>query len=301
MKAIRPLACVLGLLLAAVSTKNALGADGKSYRITAPDGVTLSVQEWGNPDGPAVLFIHGFSQTHMNWSKQVEDPELTEEFRMISFDLRGHGMSDKPKDAAYYRDGERWAGDVAAIIDSLDLVDPVLVASSMGGRVVGDYVAHNGEAHIGGLVFVGAVIMDDARRWFGPGSQYLEPMGSAELDTAITATERFVQSFFATSPSEAQLRTMIAYNMMTPRHVRTALLGREADYERHWRELDRAVLLYHGVDDQVISLEMSVNAAELIDGAETAFMDDVGHLPFFEAPERFNAELAMFVRERQED
>ncbi|MFW6184873.1 MAG: alpha/beta fold hydrolase [Chloroflexota bacterium] len=267
-----------------------------SHSVTAPDDVTLSVQEWGNSEGPAILFIHGFSQPHMKWQKQVQDPQLAREFRMITFDLRGHGMSDKPEDARYYRDGERWAGDVATIIESLDLADPVLVASSMGGRVVGDYVAHHGEAGIGGLVFVSAILMDDATRWFGPATKHLVPMASAELGTAINATRHFVESYFVTVPSEDEVCTLIACNMTTPHHVRKALLGREADYERHWRGLTVPVLLFHGVEDQVIDLGMSENAARLFEHAQTSYIDDMGHVPFLEIPERFNAELAEFVR-----
>ncbi|AGA32809.1 chloroperoxidase [Thioalkalivibrio nitratireducens DSM 14787] len=237
----------------------------------------------------------------MNWEQQVEDPELAKEFRMITFDLRGHGMSDKPEEAGYYRDSKRWAGDVAAIIENLDLVDPVLVASSMGGRVVGDYVAYYGEAGIGGLMFVGAILMDDAARWFGPATKHLVPMTSADLGTAIDATKHFIDSFFVNAPSEDEVRTLIAYNMMTPRHVRKALLGREADYERHWRELTVPVLLFHGVEDQVIELGMSESAAELIEHAQTSYIDGIGHLPFLEVPERFNTKLAEFVRKVGED
>lgn len=270
------------------------------HEVTTPDGVTLNVQEWGNPDGPAILFIHGVVQSHLNWQEQVGDAALRDDFRMITFDLRGHGMSDKPEGAAYYREGRRWADDVAAIIESLDLVDPVLVASSMGGRVVGDYVAHHGDGEIAGFVPVGAILMDDPTQWFGPALRLLEPMTSADMATAIEATARFVESFFESPPSEDDLRTMTGYAMMTPRHVRKAVQGREADYERHWRELAVPVLLAHGVEDQVIRLGMSEQAARLMPNARTSFMDGIGHLPFLEAPGRFNAELAEFVRHTQE-
>jgi non-heme chloroperoxidase len=57
---------------------------------------TISAQDWGNPDGPEILFIHGFSQSHLSWIKQVTNSDLAKEFHMVTYDLRGHGNSDKP-------------------------------------------------------------------------------------------------------------------------------------------------------------------------------------------------------------
>ena len=83
--------------------------------VTAADGLNLAVQEWGNPRGPEVLFIHGFNQAHLSWLRQVKDPQLAAEFRMITFDLRGHGSSDKPLEKERYAH-QNWGDDVAAIM-----------------------------------------------------------------------------------------------------------------------------------------------------------------------------------------
>jgi non-heme chloroperoxidase len=82
-----------------------LGQDLKYKPITVktPDGLTISAQEWGNPAGPEILFIHGFSQSHLSWIRQV-DSDLAKEFRIVTYDLRGHGNSDKPLDPAHYQD-----------------------------------------------------------------------------------------------------------------------------------------------------------------------------------------------------
>ena len=83
--------------------------------VTAADGVNLAVQEWGNPHGPEILFIHGFNQAHLSWLRQVKDPQLAAEFRMITFDLRGHGSSDKPLENERYAH-QNWGDDIAAIM-----------------------------------------------------------------------------------------------------------------------------------------------------------------------------------------
>src|SRR5882757_6125117 len=87
----------------------------KPISVKTPDGLTISAQEWGNPAGPEILFIHGFSQSHMSWMRQV-DSDLAKEFRIVTYDLRGHGNSDKPEDKARYRDSKAWGDEVQAVI-----------------------------------------------------------------------------------------------------------------------------------------------------------------------------------------
>src|SRR6266704_2321786 len=69
----------------------------KPIAVKTPDGLTISAQEWGNPAGAEILFIHGFSQSYLSWMRQV-DSDLAKEFRIVTYDLRGHGNSDKPLD-----------------------------------------------------------------------------------------------------------------------------------------------------------------------------------------------------------
>ena len=88
------------------------------HTVTGGGGLRLHVREWGDPAGPPILFIHGWSQNHLCWAPQYESA-LADEFRLIAFDLRGHGMSEAPLEPEHYTDGELWADDVAAIIDHL--------------------------------------------------------------------------------------------------------------------------------------------------------------------------------------
>jgi len=75
----------------------------KAVSVTAPDGLTISAQEWGNPKGSEILFIHGFSQSHLSWIKQVTSRDLASEFHMVTYDVRGHGNSDKPLEPERYQ------------------------------------------------------------------------------------------------------------------------------------------------------------------------------------------------------
>ncbi|MGZ5410252.1 MAG: alpha/beta fold hydrolase [Aeromicrobium sp.] len=84
----------------------------------SPTGLRLHVRESGRADGPPILFIHGWSQNLLCWAKHHEGA-LADEFRLVAYDLRGHGMSEAPLEPEHYTDDRLWAEDVAAIIDEL--------------------------------------------------------------------------------------------------------------------------------------------------------------------------------------
>ena len=68
----------------------------KIHTVKGAAGVNLHVREYGNPTGIPILLIHGWSQSHLCWSKQY-DSTLKDHARIVALDLRGHGMSDAPR------------------------------------------------------------------------------------------------------------------------------------------------------------------------------------------------------------
>src|SRR5437588_10892550 len=108
------------LLVALAQTATAQNLKYKSISVKTPDGLTISAQEWGNPQGPEILLIHGFSQSHMSWMRQVNS-DLAKEFRIITYDLRVHGKSDKPDDKTRYHDNKAWADAGKAIQHAVGL------------------------------------------------------------------------------------------------------------------------------------------------------------------------------------
>lgn len=262
--------------------------------VTTPDGLHISAQEWGNPDGPGIVFIHGFSQSHLSWMRQT-DSDLTRQFHIVTYDLRGHGNSDKPLEAARYRDGKAWAGEVQAVIDAAGLKRPVLVGWSFAGRVIADYVAYRGAAGISGIDLVDASIKFDPA-FAGDNLKNLALMASEDMLTNINATRAFLHGCFARQPSAYDFETMLAFNMMVPPKVRAALNSRPADGTAAMSKLTIPVLVTQGTADQNAKLASAKYTASVIPGAKLSIYDGVGHSPFYEDAARFNRELAAFVR-----
>src|SRR5439155_296551 len=81
---------------------------------------------------------------HLCWSKQYES-ELATSYRLVALDLRGHGMSEAPREASAYQNPQLWADDIAAILKELLLERPILVGWSYGGFIICDYIRAYGQ------------------------------------------------------------------------------------------------------------------------------------------------------------
>jgi pimeloyl-ACP methyl ester carboxylesterase len=287
---------LLGILTSAsaVAAQQAPPLPYKAYTVKAPDGVALAVQEWGNPSGPEILFIHGFSQSNLSWGRQVKS-DLAKEFRIVTFDLRGHGSSDKPLVPEAYKESRRWADDIDAIIKQVGLRKPVLVGWSYGGRVMNDYLTHYGDGAIAGLNYVAATSTVKAGV-LGAGARLIPAMAADDLATNIETTKKFLVSCFKIQPSAEDMATALAYNMMVPPKVRGFLGGRPADYDAVLGRIKVPVLVTQGREDLLVLPAMSEYTLAVVKHAKGMFYDGVGHSSFYEVADRYNADLAAFVR-----
>jgi non-heme chloroperoxidase len=265
-----------------------------THEILGGGGLRLHAREWGNPDGPGILFIHGWSQSDLCWRKQVEG-DLAAAFRIVTFDLRGHGLSEKPLGSEHYGDGQRWADDVAAVIDQTGLERPILVAWSYGGFVVSDYLRAYGEARIGGIDLVAAAVILEPPTFdhFGPGLlENAQEMCVPDLAANIAATRRFLRACTSGPLGDEELSAALAWNMAAPPAVRAALIARALDGSDVLARVSVPVLVTHGNDDAIVLPSMSEHALSVCAAATPSWYDGVGHMPFWEASDRFDRELA---------
>jgi non-heme chloroperoxidase len=269
----------------------------REYDIHGGAGVRLRAHEWGHRDGPAILFVHGWSQCDMCWDAQVRSP-LAERFRMVTFDCRGHGMSEKPLDAACYADGRLWADDVAAVIEATDLERPVLVAWSYGGFIVADYIRAHGDVGIAGVDLVGAavVLRPPSFDHIGPGFLHNAPDASApDLRTHVPAIQRFLRACTATSLPDDLWNAALCWNMTVPAEIRGALIAREIDGTASYSGLSVPILVTHGREDMIVLPSMAEHVLGRCRTSVASWYEGAGHMPFIENAERFNLELAAFV------
>lgn len=269
-----------------------------THSVLGGGGVRLHTREWGNPRGPALLFIHGWSQSDLCWLNQVGG-DLAETFRIVTFDLRGHGLSEKPAGPEHYADGQLWADDVASVIDQTGLPQPILVAWSYGGYIVADYLRVYGDTRIGGINLVDAAVIlrPPAFDHIGPGMlENVPEMCGPELSANIAATQRFLRACTCRPLGGDEAAAALAWNMVVPSTVRGALLSRELDASEILASISVPVLVTHGQEDTIVLPSMAEHTLTVCPAATASWYDGVGHMPFWEAPDRFARELADLAR-----
>ena len=244
-----------------------------------------------------MVLIHGWSQHHLCWQRQAP---LADRFRLIAFDLRGHGGSDKPDDPAAYDSTEAWAGDIAAVIEALDLAHPLLVGWSMGGRVIGDYLTVYGDGAIAGAVTIGSP---------ATGGRFAPPDGVAMRSDAVNADDAYLNdpakalpaiiAFLKECSAQPLPSDELAYftglNMLTPPLARKISRQREYDHRPAWGAMTKPVMLIQGGQEK---LAVPPNFQQMVDACNDPVIhiyEDDGHMPFWESPNRFNRDLAAFA------
>jgi non-heme chloroperoxidase len=271
----------------------------RTHTVSGGGGLRLHVREWGLADAPPILLIHGWSQNHLCWARQYESA-LAGEFRLVAFDLRGHGMSEAPLDAVHYTDSTLWADDVAAIIETLRLDRPVLVGWSYGAFVICDYVRRHGQDKIAAVEFVEGVTKLGPAAFgtlIGPGFlDNFADMTADDLPTNIRGIRSFIRAREGNPLAAEEFETAVAWNAAVPARIRANLAARELDDDDVLRALTVPLLVTQGVADTVVLPAMAEHILTVCPGAEASWYDGVGHAPHLEEPERFNRELAELTR-----
>ncbi len=273
--------------------------DAKVHVIQGGGDLRLHVREWGRPDGPPILFIHGWSQNHLCWAKQYESA-LAGEFRLVAYDLRGHGMSERPLEPEHYSDAKLWADDLAAIMDVLHLDRTVLVGWSYGAFVICDYIRVYGQDRVAAINFVEGAVKLGATAFgtlIGPG--FLDHFAGAtadDLPTNFETMRAFVKACAPRPLPADEFETALCWNVVVPARIRANLGARELDCDDVLRVLEKPLLVMQGREDIVVLPSMAEHILATCPTAEASWYEGIGHLPHLQEPERFNRELAELTR-----
>jgi pimeloyl-ACP methyl ester carboxylesterase len=263
----------------------------------------LNVVETGNPQGPAILFVHGMSQSYLAWLPQLRSA-LATSHRLVAFDLRGHGGSAKPWRPEDYADSRLWADDIAAVIAATKLERPVIVAWSYGGHAVMSYLRHHGTGQVGAIDFTGTLAgLKQLEREPGPATEQLMAgprlRASRDLEQNIDGYRQMADGLTA-RPLPAELdRIAFLTGLMHPGYVRRAMQSLPTQNADLADRVDVPVLLSMGRHDREWPIPACEQVASMLPDARLSVYEDSGHFPSAEDSGRFNAELAALVQRRR--
>ena len=101
-------------------------------RVTLASGIELDTVDTGPRDAPALVFLHGFPESHRTWRRQIA--HLSDRFRCIAPDQRGYRGSSKPQDVASYTP-DKLIGDVFQLADALGIERFTILGHDWGGAI----------------------------------------------------------------------------------------------------------------------------------------------------------------------
>ncbi|GAA1346594.1 alpha/beta fold hydrolase [Arthrobacter roseus] len=273
--------------------------------ITAHHGLfkdtNLHVDDTGGPGRPVVL-IHGWPLSGEAWENQV--PALQQAgYRVITYDRRGFGRSDKPSKGYTY---DTLTEDLHSLLEQLDLNDVTLVGFSMGGGEAARYFSKYGNERLHSVVFASAVppyLMQGDDNPDGP----LTKEAAADMTAGLTKDEDsfydgFTHEFFSVNGelkvTEKQRQDALALCKQADK--KAALACMEAfggtDFRDDLPEVNVPTLILHGDGDGVVPFEGSgqrTHAAVL--GSELHIIAGAPHGCNVSHPDEWNEALIAFL------
>jgi pimeloyl-ACP methyl ester carboxylesterase len=283
-------------VLAARRVDLAEGDTMKSHYVAGGGGTRLHVLEAGSPLGQPILFLHGFSQCGLAWSRQL-DSDLAQDHRLVAMDLRGHGLSDKPRDA--YGDSKLWADDVHAVMQSLSLEQPILTGWSYGPLLILDYIRHYGEAALGGIHFVGGISKlgsESALSVLTPEFLANVPgLLSDDAEESTRALETVLDLAFASDLTPQDRYRILGWNVSVPPYVRQGLFARAFDNDDLLPTIRKPVLITHSSAETIVKPAAVDDHLAAMPDAQVHWTREAGHAPFFDEADAFNQRLRRFA------
>ena len=256
----------------------------------------------GSGEGPPIVFIHGLSGTWQNWLENL--PYFAQKRRCIAMDLPGFGYSDMPVEKISV---SRYARQVDALCEQLDLGACIVVGNSMGGFVTAE-VAIQYPQRVERACLVAAAgisITNLRRRPVLTGARIFGALGaaSAAQNRHIVARPRlrwFFTNFVFRHPSR------IAADLMYEQVRGTGKKGfydamdalTSYDFRDRLPEIKAPTLIIWGEHDMLVPVKDAHEFERLIPQSRTVILDDTGHVPMLERPAKFNELLEQLIEGR---
>ena len=269
--------------------------------ITTRDGTTIFYKDWGA--GQPVVFSHGWPLNADAWDDQMV-VVASHGYRAIAHDRRGGGRSSQPWDG---NDMDHYADDLAALIETLDLHDAVLVGHSTGGGEVARYIGRHGTSRIARAVLVGAVPPLMLKTAANPGGLPIEAFDQIRAGVTTDRSQYYKDlsaPFYGANRPGAKVSQGLR-DMFWLWSMQVGLKGAldcikafsETDMTEDLKKFDIPTLIIHGDDDQIVPIgDSALLSSKIVKGATLKVYPGAPHGLMSTHKEQFNADLLSFLR-----
>ncbi len=246
----------------------------------ARDGVSLYYEDHGS--GPAVLLSHGYGATSQMWRDQVA--ALKDRYRVIVWDMRGHGQSDYPEDQSLYS-ADHTVADMAALLDHCDLPDAVIGGLSLGGySTLAFHLSHPTRCRALMLFDTGPGFKNDEARkaWNKRANERAERLDREGLTARSESAEAQLAQHRDASGLARAARGMLAQT------------GSDVIYSLP--DITVPTLVLVGEDDKPFLAATDYMVAKIPNSQKTV-VPNAGHAANLHNPEAFNRAMGAFLDE----
>jgi pimeloyl-ACP methyl ester carboxylesterase len=250
-----------------------------------PDGVTLAYIDTGNPTGPPVVLIHGYTDNARDWVPLL--PYLSKRFRLILVDIRGHGKSSKPE-CCYTR--LDFAYDIKLLLDALSIRQADVIGHSLGSIIAQTFAEYWPER-------TDRIVLVSSTGGRPPGStappQFDFAAEIRKLKDPIDPDSPFMIAWWD-SPTPVNpdfIRRQRQDSAAIPLNVWLAVLDQAlpgattyTDLQSTLPRLKAPTLLIWGSKDPLMEEPVRKTLRDALPGAQVKIFEGLGHNPFWEDP-----------------
>ncbi len=247
--------------------------------------------------GIPLLCLHTAGADSRQYRHLMADPEITDHFRIIAFDMPWHGKSFPPagyEDDEYALTTEAYMEAILAVVQWLELDRPVIMGCSMGGRIVLNLAVDHGGSF---RALIGIECADHQTPWYDRDWLNRPEIHGGEICAAMISGLVAPQS-----PDRWRGETLWAYLQSGPGVFKGDLhfYREESDFRDRTGRIDTAtcpLYLLTGEYDFSCTPEDTLRTAATIKGASATIMEEMGHFPMSENPEKFRTYLLPILEE----
>ena len=259
--------------------------------ITLSNGINLEYVEKGNKDIPAVIFLHGYSNSWHSFETVMN--MFPPEMHLIALSLRGHGNSSKPNEGYHPKD---FVGDLSLFIDEKKLGASIIVGHSLGGVVAQQFAISYPQ-----LTKALVLVDTDASFFDNPGlPEFLDGILKFEKPVDYSFARDFQLSTLAQPIDSLQLALFINESLKLPLYVWKGVAAAliEVDFTKDLSIIDAPILIMWGDKDVICLKKDQENFARNLKNERLIVYEGTGHALHWEEPERFVADVVSFVKDR---
>lgn len=267
---------------------------GKNIKITV-NNISVSYIDEGPENAQVIIFIHGFPFNKEMWNMQTD--ALNDKFRVIAYDVRGHGNSYSGTDDFSI---ELFVKDLLALMDILEIEKTTLCGLSMGGYIALKAIEKHPHR------FDSLILCDT--NCSADSTEAKEKRMKAIEGILENGVEKFadgsIKNFFAEKSFKTKKDVItevreIMINTTEKSIIKTllALSRRSETCSKLWK-IKVPVLILVGEDDKITPPETAQFMYEEIKGSVISVIKNAGHLSNLENPDQFNAQLIKFLKNK---